>query len=43
MNIKLHTVIIDIDGVTGLRITEAILTRERDPKILARDGRSIEW
>jgi transposase len=41
MNIKLHTVISDIDGVTGLRITEAVLAGERDPKVLAklRDGR----
>lgn len=41
MNIKLHTVISDLDGVTGMRITEAILSGERDPKALARlkDGR----
>jgi transposase len=35
MNIKLHTVISDIDGHTGIRITEAILAGERDPKVLA--------
>jgi transposase len=35
MNIKLHTVISDIDGKTGLLILEAILAGERDPEILA--------
>jgi transposase len=35
MNIKLHTIISDIDGKTGLLIIEAILTGERDPEILA--------
>ena len=41
MNIKLHTVISDIDGKTGCKIIEAILAGERDPAILAdlRDGR----
>jgi transposase len=34
MNIKLHTVISDIDGKTGLLIIEAILDGERDPEIL---------
>ena len=35
MNIKLHTIISDIDGKTGLRIIEAILEGERNPEILA--------
>lgn len=35
MNIKLHTVISDIDGATGIRIIEAILSGERDPEVLA--------
>lgn len=35
MNIKLHTIISDIDGVTGLRIIEAILAGERDATVLA--------
>lgn len=35
MNIKLHTVISDIDGKTGLAIIEAVLKGERDPEILA--------
>jgi transposase len=35
MNIKLHTVISDIDGKTGLLIIEAILSGERDPQVLA--------
>ena len=35
MNIKLHTVISDIDGKTGLLIMEAILAGERNPEILA--------
>lgn len=35
MNIKLHTIISDIDGKTGLLIIEAILSGERDPGILA--------
>ncbi len=41
MNIKLHTIISDIDGKTGTLITEAILRGERDPEILAdlRDSR----
>ena len=34
MNIKLHTIISDIDGKTGLLIIEAILAGERDPEIL---------
>ncbi|MCX6013486.1 MAG: IS110 family transposase [Chloroflexi bacterium] len=34
MNIKLHTVISDIDGKTGIAIIEAILSGERDPEIL---------
>lgn len=41
MNIKLHTIISDIDGKTGSLIIEAILAGERDPEVLAdlRDGR----
>ena len=35
MNIKLHTVISDIDGKTGLSIIEAIINGERDPGVLA--------
>ena len=35
MNIKLHTVISDIDGKTGLLIINAILGGERNPEILA--------
>jgi len=35
MNIKLHTVISDIDGKTGLLIIEAILNGERNPELLA--------
>jgi transposase len=35
MNIKIHTVISDIDGKTGIRIIEAILAGERDPEVLA--------
>lgn len=35
MNIKLHTIISDIDGKTGLRIVEAILAGERNPEVLA--------
>lgn len=36
MNIKIHTVISDIDGKTGKAIIEAILAGERDAKQLAR-------
>jgi transposase len=32
MNIKVHTVISDIDGKTGIAIIEAILAGERDPE-----------
>jgi transposase len=41
MNLQIHHVISDITGVTGLKIVEAILAGERDPKMLAalRDGR----
>jgi transposase len=41
MNIKLHTIISDIDGKTGLLIIEAILAGERNPEVLAdlRDNR----
>lgn len=35
MNIKLHTLISDIDGKTGKLIIEAILAGERDPEVLA--------
>jgi transposase len=35
MNLKLHLVISDITGVTGLRIIHAILKGERDPNELA--------
>lgn len=35
MNIKLHTIISDIDGKTGKLIIEAILRGERNPEILA--------
>lgn len=35
MNIKLHTIISDIDGKTGLLIIEAILAGERNPETLA--------
>lgn len=35
MNIKLHKVVSDITGVTGLRIIRAILEGERDPRRLA--------
>jgi len=34
MNLKLHTVISDIDGKTGTAIIEAILSGERDPEVL---------
>jgi len=41
MNIKLHNVISDITGITGMSIIRAIVNGERDPKKLAefRDGR----
>jgi transposase len=35
MNIKLHTIISDIDGKTGMLIIEAILAGERNAEILA--------
>lgn len=35
MNIKLHTVISDLDGKTGLSIVKAILAGERNPEVLA--------
>ena len=35
MNIKLHTIISDIDGKTGTLIIESILAGERNPEILA--------
>lgn len=34
MNIQLHHVLSDIDGVSGLRMIEAILAGERDPQTL---------
>jgi transposase len=36
MNVQLHHVVSDIDGDTGLRIIEAILAGERDPKELVK-------
>jgi transposase len=41
MNIQLHNVISDITGKTGLDIIRAIISGERNPKVLAtlRDGR----
>ena len=35
MNLQLHNVVTDITGATGMRIIKAILSGERDPKILA--------
>lgn len=35
MNVRLHTVISQLHGVSGLRVIEAILNGERDPKLLA--------
>jgi transposase len=35
MNIKIHTVISDLLGKTGMRMVKAILEGERDPKILS--------
>jgi transposase len=41
MNLQIHHVLSDITGVSGLAIIDAILSGERDPKVLAglRDGR----
>src|SRR5258706_966159 len=36
MNLLLHNVVSDITGVTGMKIIKAIITGERDPKVLAR-------
>jgi transposase len=36
MNVHLHHVVSDINGVTGLRILDAILGGERDPKTLVK-------
>lgn len=36
MNVQLHRVVSDIDGGTGLRIIEAIVGGERDPKALVK-------
>lgn len=42
MNIKLHTVICDITGQTGLAVIEAIIQGERDPcKLLLHVGKGI--
>lgn len=43
MNLKLHHVLSDIDGVSGRAIIQAILAGERDPKALAalRDARCL--
>ena len=35
MNVRLHTVISQLHGVSGLRVIEALLAGERDPKALA--------
>jgi transposase len=35
MNVRLHQVLSQLHGVSGLRIVEAILAGERDPKVLA--------
>lgn len=35
MNLQLHHVVSDITGVTGIKIIRAIVTRERDPEVLA--------
>lgn len=41
MNIKLHHVFSDLDGMSSMRILDAILNGERDPRVLwqLRDGR----
>src|SRR5258707_2337149 len=36
MNLLLHNVVSDITWVTGMKIIKAIITGERDPKVLAR-------
>ena len=35
MNLHLHQVISDLSGLTGMKIIKAIVTGERDPKVLA--------
>lgn len=35
MNLQVHHVVSDLNGVTGIRIVRAILVGERDPKVLA--------
>lgn len=35
MNLQVHHVVSDLNGVTGMRIVRAILAGERDPKVLA--------
>ncbi len=37
MNLLLHNVVSDITGVTGMKIINAILAGERDPRVLARN------
>ena len=36
MNLHLHHVVSDVNGVSGLRILDAILEGERDPKVLSK-------
>jgi transposase len=36
MNVQVHHVLTDITGVTGTAIVEAVITGQRDPKVLAR-------
>src|SRR5258708_11779575 len=40
MNLRLHHVIADLSGLTGMAIIEAILAGERDPRQLAKAARS---
>ncbi|MDP9562653.1 hypothetical protein [Agrobacterium tumefaciens] len=35
MNLQFHHVVSDITGVTGMKITRAIISSERDPDVLA--------
>jgi transposase len=35
MNLHLHQVLSDITGVTGLKIIQAIVAGEQEPKVLA--------
>ena len=41
MNLLLHNVVSDITGVTGMKIIKAILSGERDPKVLARNRHEL--